>query len=458
MARPSRTYKMIALGICLVLMNLGSYASAQTQPGESLTLSEAVDIALAKNPLTRVAVAERKIADAQLEVARAARWPLFQASETVTRSNNPVFVFGSLLEQGRFGAGNFQLDALNHPGALTNFRGAFTVRAPLFDQRQSRSRIDQAKLGQHQADQGTEQIGQQIRYDVIKSYYGVLLAQFRVEVSTEAINSGTADLQRIMDRLEAGLIVRSDLLAAQVQLAEFVQQRIQAAGDLATAQAALNTALGLPPDLAHTIGDQLRDRRFEIEPPEELNRLALEMRPEYARALLASQINARQVRGARDEMLPRVDAFATVGVSGRSPVTGSSDYAVGASITVNLFDAGRRARISEARANEALAQAQKDQLAGQISLEVFRAYHQFITARERLQVVGQTIGQAELVLLTVQNRYREGLTTTNEVLQAELALVRARNNVLNAQYDHYLAYAGVLLVTGRLKNVQPFVQ
>ena len=47
--------------------------------------------------------------------------------------------------------------------------------------------------------------------------------------------------------------------------------------------------------------------------------------------------NARQVRGARDEVLPRVDAFASIGVSGRSPVTGSSDYAVGASVTVNVF-------------------------------------------------------------------------------------------------------------------------
>ncbi|HAF24779.1 MAG TPA: hypothetical protein DCK93_18060, partial [Blastocatellia bacterium] len=220
---------------------------------------------------------------------------------------------------------------------------------------------------------------------------------------------------------------------------------------------ALNTALGLPVNSPHTITDQLSERLFSIEPPDELNRLALVQRPEYARALLAVRRNARQVRGAHDEVLPRVDAFTSLGVSGRSPVTGSSDYAVGASVTVNIFDAGRKARINQARAAEAIAQAEQEQLANQISFEVVRAYQQFVSARERLLVVAQTTTQASEVLRIVRDRYREGLTTITEVLRAELALVRARTDVLTARHDHYVAYANVLLATGRLKDVRPFV-
>jgi outer membrane protein TolC len=152
-----------------------------------------------------------------------------------------------------------------------------------------------------------------------------------------------------------------------------------------------------------------------------------------------------------------VDAFASFGLSGRSPVTGSSDYTVGASVTVNVFDAGRKARINQARAAEAIAQAEQEQLANRISFEVVRAYQQFVSARERLQVVAQTTAQASEVLRIVEDRYREGLTTITEVLRAELALVSARTDVLTARHDHYVAYANVLLVTGRFKNVQPFV-
>jgi outer membrane protein TolC len=57
----------------------------------------------------------------------------------------------------------------------------------------------------------------------------------------------------------------------------------------------------------------------------------------------------------------------------------------------------------------------------------------------------------------VQDRYREGLTTITEVLRAELALVRARTDALTARHDQYVAYANVLLATGRMKDVRPFV-
>jgi len=467
---PTSPKQTVAVFLCLLLLNLEAVPSVLAQlqdvatvapavttgSGEPLTLSQAVEIALAKNPLTRATAAGRELADAQLSAARATRWPLLQASESVTTSNNPVFVFGSLLEQGRFGPNNFLIGSLNNPDPLTNFRTAFSARIPIFDQRQSKARIALAKLGQEEADQQTELVAQQIRFEVLKSYYGVLLAQSRVLVADEAVEIATADLKRIKDRFETGFVVRSDLLASEVQLAEFRQQKIQATGELATAQAALNTALGLPVMSPHTITDQLSERLFNIEAPEELKRLALEQRPEYARAMLAVRMHARQVRGARDEVLPRVDAFASLGVSGRSPATGSSDYTVGTSVTVNVFDPGRKAKINQARAAEAIAQAEQEHLANQISFEVVRAYQQFISARERLRVVAQTTAQASEALRIVQDRYREGLTTITEVLRAELALVRTRTDVLTARHDHYIAYANVLLATGRFKNVRPF--
>jgi len=463
--------RVVVVSLDLVLLNFGVGGSVAAQSltdpvaspmvvsgsGEPLTLSQAVEIALTSNPLTRVTAAGRELADAQLASARANRWPLLQASESVTTSNNPVFVFGSLLEQGRFGANNFLLSSLNNPDALTNFRTGLSVRLPLFDQRQTSARIDVAKLGQQQADQQAQLVAQQIRFQVLKSYYGVLLAQSTVVVADEAIQIASADLKRVSDRFETGLVVRSDLLASEVQLSEFRQQKIEAIGELAIAQAALNTALGLPVNSPHTITDQLSERTFLIETPEELNRWALQNRPEYARAVLGVQMNTRQVRGARDEVLPRVDAFAGVGASGRSPVTGSSDYAVGAAVTLNIFDAGRKARINQARATEAIAVAEQQHLANQISFEVVRSYQQFVTARERLLVVAQTTAQASEALRIVRDRYHEGLTTITEVLRAELALVRARTDVLTARHDHYVAYANVLLATGRLKDVRSFV-
>src|SRR4030042_5423048 len=81
----------------------------------TLTLSAACERALKDNPLIRMTLSGRQIADAQLREARAGWFPVLQFGETFTRGNNPVFVFGSLLEQSRFTQANFSLHALNNP-------------------------------------------------------------------------------------------------------------------------------------------------------------------------------------------------------------------------------------------------------------------------------------------------------------------------------------------------------
>ena len=189
---------------------------------------------------------------------------------------------------------------------------------------------------------------------------------------------------------------------------------------------------------------------------EELIRLALTHRPDYVRAGNNIQLNKEGVIGAKREYLPRLDLFGNYGLSGKDLSSGSSDYAFGASLTFNLFDPGRSARIGKARAAESMAAAEQEHLANQIRLEVARAYQQHVSARERLVVAGQAIDQASETLRIIQNRYREGLTTITEVLRAETALVRARLNLVAARYDHYVSYAHVLLSVGKLTDIQAF--
>ena len=463
MIRKPRHRRSTILGVCLALLvSLTAPTSsfgqqdAQAQTG-TLTLSQAVEIALHKNPRTEVTAAGRTLADAQLQEARSGRKPLLQASETFTNSNNPVFVFGSLLEQGRFGPNNFAIGSLNNPDPLSDFRSAVTVRFPLFDQRQTETRVARAKIGRQQADQRTDLVEQQLRFEVVRAYYSVLLAQARVSVADDAIKTAEADMKRARDLFETGLTVHSDLLAAEVQLAEFRQQRIQAHAELITSVAALNTALGLPVETPQTPSGELGKRSFTVDSVDLLTSQALHNRPDYQQAISSIEASRAQVRGAQGEWQPRIDAFATAGASTHYLVTsGSTDYAVGASVTFNVFDAGRKARIDQARANESIARAGTEQFANQIRFEVVRSYQQYLSARERLAVVAQVSAQASETLRIIQDRYHSGLTTVTELLRAETALVRARTDVLNARYDQYVGYASVLLATGNLKDVRAF--
>lgn len=455
----------LGLKALLALTLMGAWAGlkgddlflVRAQTPEGLTLPMAAEIALRTNPLVRAAASGQELAKAQLDEARAGRLPILQFSETFANSNNPVFAFGTLLEQGRFGPQNFDPRLLNAPPSINNFRTAVTLRLPLFDQLQTETRLALARWGHEQAERQKEWVQQQIRFEVIRAYYGLLVAQARQEVAEEAVKTAEADVRRIRDMFETGLVVQSDLLAAEAQLAEFHQQQIQAAGDVIVAQAALSTVLGFPVTTPQKIEGALIERTFDVADQEELVRLALLHRPDYARARLAVRSSEQGVRRAWGEFLPRLDLFATFGGSGRGLRSGSADYTVGASVTFTLFDGSRPARLKQARAAHAMATAEEDRLADQIRFEIVRAYQQYVSAKDRLKVAARAVAQAEETLRIVQDRYQEGLTTITELLRAETALLRARLNLLTARYDYYVGYAQVLLTSGRLTDVQPFV-
>src|SRR5580765_8080322 len=135
MNRGSRRFATMVLSFALQVGTggwrtaLAQISAAQSGPQDNLTLPMAVELALRTNPLTRATASGREIANAQITEARAGRLPRVQLSETFTNGNNPVYVFGSLLEQGRFTQQNFDLRSLNNPDALTNFRFGVTAKA-----------------------------------------------------------------------------------------------------------------------------------------------------------------------------------------------------------------------------------------------------------------------------------------------------------------------------------------
>src|SRR5579863_10782007 len=92
----------VALRIAMLgLACVSAWAQQEVQPA-SLTLQHAVNIALEKNPLRKAAIADTKTASAGVREARSFLMPHLTFSETATRGDDPVYVFGSKLRQQRF--------------------------------------------------------------------------------------------------------------------------------------------------------------------------------------------------------------------------------------------------------------------------------------------------------------------------------------------------------------------
>jgi outer membrane protein TolC len=377
-------------------------------------------------------------------------------AETVTRGNNPVFVFGSLLEQSRFGPQNFLLSSLNNPAPITNLRTEISANVRAFDGLKTSARVSQSTIGLKQADLQKTRAEQRIRFGVIRDYFGVLVAQANKQVADDAMRAAESDLRRARDRFDTGLTVQSDVLAASVQLAEFRQAQIEAQGNLETAWIVLNVAIGASTQTRHRLATELTSRSFNVSSPDELFRRALLNRPDFMEALSAVEFRGEQISEQRGDYLPEVNLFGSFGSSGRNLVTGSTDYSFGAGITINLFDPARASRLSQARLQRDLAGTERDRIRDQVIVEVSRAYQEYQVAAQQLDVAEATLGEAAEALRIIQERYLAGLTNITDVLRAETALVRARTNVASARYGQYVSYASLLLQTGELSDVSAF--
>jgi len=435
---------------------LVSAASAQTGIAPTLDLRTAVQRSLDGNPITKISESKVRIAEWKIREAKRGTLPTVSFTQSVVGSNNPVFVFGSLLEQGRFGPSNFSIDSLNKPDSLINFRSQVNLQLPLFDQRQTKSRVSAASIVKRQSELAAEETRQRLRFDVVRTYFGVILDRGMVNVSTEAVKTADANRKKTRDMVDVGMTTEADLLAAEVEFANAGQRKLETESKLVTTLAALNIAIGEKPDLAHVLAGELTEKFFPVEDQEELIRIALESRPDYQRVILGLEGSRVQIRSAKDSSLPRIDVYSNLGYSSPYVANGSSDYTVGASLTYTLFDPGRKARIAQAAEGEVLAGLEREVLADQIRLEVIRSLQAFKTSDAKIRVSIKSIAQAEEALRIVEDRYKSGLTTFNEVLRSSSAVTKAKQDLLATRYEYYISYAQILLATGRLNDVRWF--
>src|ERR1035441_2279727 len=103
-------------------------------------------MALRKNKSIAATNAGMRAAETRIVEARAGNLPKLNYSESFVRSDNPVFVFSSLLTQHQFGAENLNIGPLNRPDSLNNFQSQLTVDQILYDAGQTRNAVKSADL------------------------------------------------------------------------------------------------------------------------------------------------------------------------------------------------------------------------------------------------------------------------------------------------------------------------
>ncbi|MBD3612343.1 MAG: TolC family protein, partial [Hydrogenovibrio crunogenus] len=240
----------------------------------SLDFKACVETALGQNPEMEVSEYRLKQAEYALAESNANRMPQVTASFTGTNSNNALNVFGMKLSQrdaafsdfgfnatsaAEFGAGNYAYkpDDLNNPGSHSDFNSRLEVMIPVWNGGKVSSYQNQAKAMIKAAQHGDKAVQQYLTYSVYQAYEGVHTARAFVSVTEQAVKASEAYVKTTQNLVDQGVVVRSELLSANVHLSEAKTALEKAKTQELIAKDNLKMLMAVDPNMPLEIGPRL---------------------------------------------------------------------------------------------------------------------------------------------------------------------------------------------------------
>ncbi len=287
--------------------------------------------------------------------------------------------------------------------------------------------------------------------DVQTAYYDVLLNARQInvrEASLELLNRELADTTR---RFEAGTVPRFNVLRAEVEVANARPKLIRARNAFRISKNNLVNLLGfdLPEsaseDIPLNLTDPLEAVPYNVDLAHSLA-VARERRTELEALRKARALRHEDVINARAGYRPGFQAFA--GYDAHSSLFGPDltddvhGWIAGVQLSWDIFDGQRtRGKVKETTALYERAEIEIEEAARNIELEVRKAFSSFVEARELLESQAKVVEQGEEALRLATARSQAGSGTQLDVLSAQTALTEARTTQIEALHDYALSRA-----------------
>jgi outer membrane protein TolC len=288
-----------------------------------------------------------------------------------------------------------------------------------------------------------------VKLNVAQAYVDVLRSKRLVDVAESNVASLSAHGKDVANFYEQGIVTKNDLLASQVSLADARQRLIQALNNLDLARAAYNRLLARP------LGQEVKIDDISAHPIKrdlpELTSDALKKRPELATLSEQARALEYQAAGTRSSVYPQIELSGGYNYQQNKYLVFQSLWSATMGLKWDIFDGG----VARHNANALLQKAEalvnlRADAASVITLQVRQAWLDLDETLKRIQVTHDALAQAEENLRVTNDRYREGVGTNTEVLDAETLRTRSHSNYYNAVYDAVLARIRLQYATGEL--------
>jgi outer membrane protein len=421
-------------------------------PQKTLTLDEALNIALQRNTQLQVALNNLETFKSGLTASYGRLLPSLGASGSWRWNRTEG---GTIILEGGI---PFQVPTTESRNYSAGVGGDWV----LFDGLANIASVSQSENSLEAAELSIERLKQDITFQTISLFYEVINTQQLLTVAQEDLLQAQKNLETILERNKLGAVTLADVYAQQVDLGNAELEEIRAKNNLESSKADLLYYLGL---------DVLEDYTFPTDfTIEELNMIkqsvaqeyedvsvlyseALNNRFDYKSALLDLESAYDGVTIARSGHFPRLTN--SFGINSSAEKMGDlfefNTYSVGLTLSIPIFSGFSVVdRVEVATVNAMNREVELSDLERDIKRNIQKTYLDLQASEKSLNVSEKNVEAAQENLKIEEEKYNLGSSRLLDVLVARTNYTNARVNFINAQFAYIVLseqlkyYIGIL--------------
>ena len=285
------------------------------------------------------------------------------------------------------------------------------------------------------------------------AYFQVVASEARLETAKAALASMQELNTQVADQFKSEVSPEIDTLRADVELHSTEQRVTNAANDLEKDKLTLDRITGIPLDQAWTPEG---DYGYVALPNNTATDSQAASRFDVVSAKATFTAAEFRARAARAERLPVISFNASYGGGGANPGNYNRVDEVSGSVSVPIFTGGRiRSDIHAAESELVQRRAELADIQGRANYDVRTARLDEQASESGVKVADENRTLAQRALAQSQDRYKNGVTNYLEVLEAQEALVAAKENYIASLFSFNVAKISLARALGSAESRVP---
>lgn len=401
-----------------------------------LSIDEAVKLGLQNSKNLKIAESKVYAAEAKVSETNTQLYPILKFSSGFTRLSQ-VEPF-KINFQGR----EFEIS----PTILNNYQIRFGVQYPIFTGFRLENTSKMMELNALATQKDLESEKTKLVFDIKTLYWSTKNLEVTLKSINENIRQVQAHLEDLQNFYKVGLVTENDILKVKVQLSNLELTKLDIENAIKLNKINLCILTGLPATTDVVLTSELNPDIVDYADFNQLLNIAYKNRPELKAMDLRREANKKSIAIAKSNWFPQIFFGANYYYNRPNqrlmPLQDKfyGTWDIGITLSYDIWNwMSTKYQTQQAEASFYQTDLAYQQLKDGITLEVSQNYFAYLKAKEKINVAKETVAQAKENYRVTNEKFKNGLVSSSELLDSEVALLNAEISYNNSLLEFEIA-------------------